>query len=363
MTALCIDFGGTEIKLGLLDGPRILAAAALPNTGEARDLEAVRAAAADLGAGADGTGTPAGASAAPGDTGTPAGASAAPGGSAAPGDTGTPTRASAAPTTPVTAVGIAVPGVVDRATSSLVAAHGKYGWARGLDLDAWSRDAFGLPATVENDARAALLGETAHGCAAGATDAVLVTLGTGIGTAALVGGRLVRGVHDHAGILGGHVTVELDGPPCTCGNVGCAEAVASTWALQRDAAADPRLAAALAHDGSGTAPGLKELVERADDPVVAPVLDRFVRAWAAAIVGMCHSFDPEVVVVSGGAMRAAATLLPRLTELVHANLWSSSFRPPLLTPEAPEHSVLLGLSAAADPRRADPADPSRKDPS
>lgn len=317
MSALCIDFGGTEIKLGVLDGPRILAATALPNTGDAADLVAVAEAAARL-------------------------------------------------NVPFDAVGIALPGVVDRATASLVAAHGKYTWALGRDVDAWSRGAFGLPAAVENDARAALLGETVHGCAPGARDAVLVTLGTGIGTAALVDGMLLRGPHDHAGILGGHITVELDGPPCTCGNVGCAEAVASTWALHRDVAADPRLAAALASapgDGTargtaptteaGAAPGLKELVARADDPIVAPVLDRYVRAWSAAIVGMCHAYDPTTVIVSGGVMRAAAVLLPRLTTLVHEHLWSSSFRPPLITPDAPEHSVLLGLSAAA----------SRKDPS
>lgn len=305
MSALCIDFGGTEIKLGALDGAAVLAAATLPNTGSAGDLDAVRSAAEGFGI-------------------------------------------------PVDAVAIAVPGVVDRGSASLVAAHGKYGWARGLDLDAWSRRAFGLPAVVENDARAALLGEATYGCAAGARDAVLVTLGTGIGTAALIDGELLRGRHDHAGILGGHVTVELDGPACTCGNVGCAEAVASTWALQRDAEADAALAGALRR-GDGAAPGLRELVERRDDALVAPVFDRYVRAWAAAIVGMCHAYDPEVVVVSGGVLRAADVLLPRLEQLVHAHLWSSSHRPALLTPPEPEQSVLLGLSAASRRPRKDPS--------
>lgn len=302
MGVLCIDFGGTEIKLGVLEGSRLLATTALPNAGAEGDLDTVAAAAFRF-------------------------------------------------AEPFDAVGIALPGVVDRATASLVAAHGKYAWALGRDFAAWSRDTFGRPAAVENDARAALLGETVHGCAAGARDAVLVTLGTGIGTAALVDGVLLRGPHDHAGILGGHITVELDGPACTCGNVGCAEAVASTWALHRDAAADPRLAEALA-PSHGVAPGLKDLVAHAGDAVVGPVLDRYVRAWSAAIVGMCHAYDPQTVIVSGGAMRSSSVLLPRLTALVHQHLWSSSFRPPLISPDAPEHSVLLGLSAAA-----------RKDPS
>ncbi|MFF1876363.1 ROK family protein [Leifsonia sp. NPDC058230] len=304
MTALCIDFGGTEIKLGVLDGGEILAASALPNTGRESDLEAVRVAAQEL---AD---------------------------RAAVGFHG---------------VGIALPGVVDRTRGALVAAHDKYDWATGRDLLAWATEAFGVPALVENDARAALLGETTYGCASGATDAVLVTLGTGIGTAAMIDGVLLRGARDHAGILGGHITVDLDGPACNCGNVGCAEAVASTWALQRDIAANPDLAAALADDGiaeRASRPGLKELFEHADDPRVAPVVDRYLRAWAAAIVGLCHAYDPSVVIVSGGVMRSAGLVLPRLTQLVHEHLWSSSYRPPLVTPAAPEHSVLLGLSAA-----------------
>lgn len=303
MTALCIDFGGTRIKVGALDQGLILAATELPNTGRESDLEAVVAAATTLSEQAAG----------------------------------------------YEGIGIALPGVVDRSRGALVAAHDKYDWATGRDLRDWAGAAFGAPAVVENDARAALLGETTYGCAVGATDAVLLTLGTGIGTAAMMDGILLRGARDHAGILGGHITVDLDGPPCNCGNVGCAEAVASTWALRRDVAADADLAEALADDGvpsAAVAPGLKDLFEHADDPRVAPTVDRYLRAWSAAIVGLCHAYDPSVVIVSGGVMRSAGLVLPRLIELVHGHLWSSSYRPPLVTPAAPEHSVLLGLSAA-----------------
>ncbi|WP_431279496.1 ROK family protein [Leifsonia poae] len=303
MTVLCVDFGGTEIKLGMLDDANILTSATLPNTGNEADLDAVRDAAF---------------------------------------------RMSTASESPIDAVGIAVPGVVDRKRGALVAAHDKYDWATGRDLRVWATETFDVPAVIENDARAALLGETTFGCAAGETDAVLVTLGTGIGTAALIDGVLLRGAHDHAGILGGHITVDIDGPVCNCGNTGCAEAIASTWALRRDAAADPVLAAALGTEAQHL--GIKDLIAHADHPVVAPVLDRYLRAWGAAIVGVCHAYDPDVVIVSGGVMRSADVLLPRLTEYVHSHLWSSSFRPPLLTPDAPEHSVLLGLSAAA-PRK------------
>ena len=304
MPTLCIDFGGTEIKLGILDGPRILATTARVNSGSDADLDHVREALGEL--------------------------------------------TESAGRSDLDAVGIALPGVVDRFGGSLVAAHDKYGYALGRDLREWAAVSFGAPAVVENDARAALVGETTYGVAAGARDAVLITLGTGIGTAALIDGHLLRGVHDHAGILGGHMTVDLDGPVCNCGNVGCAEAVASTWALQRDVAFDPDLASSsLGERAAQGRIGLRDLLEARGEPQAGALFDRYLRAWGAAIVTLCHAYDPDVVIVSGGVMRSAAAILTPLAGYVDAHLWSSSHRPAFVTPDTPEHSVLLGLSALA----------------
>jgi glucokinase len=260
------------------------------------------------------------------------------------------------------AVGIAVPGIVDAAGSRLVAAHGKYAELRDLDLSAWSESLFGCRAVVENDARAALIGEIADGSAQGARDAVLIVLGTGIGTAAILDGRIVRGRHGHAGILGGHVTVELDGPRCPCGNLGCAEALASSWALAEDASAGevalgPALAARLAEAGTL---GIRDLVETREEAESSAILDRYLRTWAAVIVTQCHAFDPEVVIVTGGVMRSADVILPALRERVHADLWSSSSRPPFVTPGDPPTSVLRGLAALAA-HDLDPASTSTTD--
>ena len=311
MATLCIDFGGTEIKLGLLAGPDFLATGALPNHDIELDQERVREAAEHL----------------------------------------CQTVGQA-----ISAVGIAVPGVVDRAHGSLVAAHGKYAYLQGRDLREWAAASFGVgtdDVVIENDARAALVGEVTYGCAAGATNAVLVTLGTGIGTAAIIEGRVLRGVHDHAGILGGHVTVDLDGPDCNCGNLGCAEAVASTWALQRDISADPALFASSTWSSClAQGPvGIKDLIETREAPNSRVLFDRYLLAWGAAIVTLCHAYDPDIVIVSGGVMRSSHAVLTTLTAYVDAHLWSSSFRPDFVTPSTPQHSVLLGLSALADPVR------------
>ena len=182
---LCIDFGGTEIKLAVIDGHRVLGSGSIAVQGGPSDLAAAAVEARRL---LERTG-------------------------------------------PAEAVGIAVPGVVEPGTGRMLHANAKYDFLRDLDLKAWSLAEFGVSAAVENDARAALIGETSSGSAAGTRDAVLVTLGTGIGTAVLMEGMPLRGRTGHAGILGGHLTVDLDGPVCPCGNIGCGEALASTWAL------------------------------------------------------------------------------------------------------------------------------------
>ena len=111
------------------------------------------------------------------------------------------------------AAGIAVPGVVDRAAGSLVKAHDKHAAPRGPRPHRLGRDRFGAPGR-DRERRPGGAGrrDQLPARAAGARDAVLMTLGTGIGTAAIMDGTLLRGAHDHAGILGGHLTVDIDAP-------------------------------------------------------------------------------------------------------------------------------------------------------
>jgi len=85
----------------------------------------------------------------------------------------------------------------------------------------------------------ALLGERHAGAAAGCDDVVMVTLGTGVGGAAMIGGRLLRGRHFQAGCLGGHLPVRFDGRRCICGAVGCVETEASDGRCRRFAVPGP----------------------------------------------------------------------------------------------------------------------------
>ncbi|WP_309104762.1 ROK family protein [Microbacterium sp.] len=290
---LCIDFGGTEIKLAVTRGDLVLATDSVLVRGDAGDLATAATASHEFLARTD----------------------------------------AARPE----AVGIAVPGVVHPITRRMLHANAKYDYLRDTDLLAWASDEFQAPAVIENDARAALVGEiSATGSAPGERDAVLVTLGTGIGTAALMNGTLVRGWTGHAGILGGHVTTDIHAGQCPCGNIGCAELLASSWALrQHSNSADSR---------SDYAPTVKDLFTTDDH---ADLRDSFLHVWGATVVTLIHMYDPAVVILSGGILRAGDAVRAPIENYVRQHLWASLEPPRFVVPPEPQFSVARGLSVLA----------------
>ena len=108
-------------------------------------------------------------------------------------------------------IGFSFPGLVDSVQNKVISTNKKYDDAPDLDLVQWAKQTWGVPLFLENDARVALLGEWKHGAGAGYENVVMVTLGTGIGSAVLIDGKLLRGKHFQAGNLGGHFTVNHRG--------------------------------------------------------------------------------------------------------------------------------------------------------
>jgi glucokinase len=235
----------------------------------------------------------------------------------------------AAGVVPKDCIGISVAfcGIVDPGSCRVVATpQGKFEDASELDLAGWSRDAFGLQLRLENDARQALVGEHWAGAARGFQDVALITLGTGIGGAAMVDGRLLASRNHQAGVIGGHIPVNLDGRACRCGGSGCAEAEASTWAL-------PSICA----DWGGFAESSLAREERIDygtlfrhydagDAVAAAVLERSYDVWATLAVTLIHAYDPEVLVLGGAVMRRGEEVLPRIRARVHDRAWTPGRR-------------------------------------
>jgi glucokinase len=249
-------------------------------------------------------------------------------------------------------ISVAFCGIVDPGSCRVVATpQGKFEDASELDLARWSREAFGLQLRLENDARQALLGERWAGAARGFQDAALITLGTGIGGAAMVDGRLLASRHHQAGVIGGHIPVNLDGRACRCGGSGCAEAEASTWAL-------PSICA----DWGGFAESSLAREERIDyatlfrhydagDAVATAVLERSCDVWATLAVTLIHAYDPEVLVLGGAVMRRSEEVLPRIRASVYDRAWTPGRRvriePAALGDDAPLYGAipLLGLAA------------------
>jgi glucokinase len=214
------------------------------------------------------------------------------------------------------AIAISFPSLVDVSTGRILAAYGKYNDAPRLDLRTWAKSALGLPLAIENDARMALIGEWQHGAGRGCNDLVMITLGTGLGTSAVIEGKVLRGKHGQAGCLGGHLTVRYGGRRCNCGNIGCAEAEASTAFLMDLAQTDK----AFAHSALASEPVLDYAAvirhAHADDDCAKSLLDHSVQVWGSLAVSLIHAYDPERLVIGGGIMASRDILLPRLQDYV-----------------------------------------------
>lgn len=246
---------------------------------------------------------------------------------------------------PVRMVGLATPGIIDPYGRKILSINSKYSDAVGFDFSAWCLKEFGCLLVMENDANAALLGEVSKGCAVGERDAVMMILGTGIGTAAMMDGRLVRGRHFQAGILGGHFVVDLHGMPCTCGGKGCLETLTGSGVLEELVRGMPGFEDSIL--SSLDWPGMEGVIEAMEhgDPFASRVFDDVMEALGAGITNLVHAYDPEVVVLSGGVMKGKDRIMPALEQKVRERVWTPWGAVRLLVAKDPDSSVLLGLDA------------------
>ncbi len=213
-------------------------------------------------------------------------------------------------------------GLVDGKTGRVVSTNHKFSDATSIDLRSWAKQDLGLPLILENDARLALLGEWYAGAAQGSEDVVMMTLGTGIGTAAMMEGRLVRGKHFQAGCLGGHFTIVIGGRLCSCGARGCFEAEASTYALPDICRTWPGFdSSALAHENKLDFATLFRCAERRDR-IAEEIRERCLSIWAACALSLVHAYDPELLVLGGGVMNSSYPILRTIQEYVDSYAWT-----------------------------------------
>ncbi len=213
----------------------------------------------------------------------------------------------------VAAVGFGIPSLIDQRTgTAMLAVNLPLKDIRFADVMAERLD---LPVFVDNDANMAMLAEHRAGAARGANEAVMLTIGTGIGGGLILRGELYRGAIGAAGELG-HVVIDRDGPPCGpgCPNHGCVEALASGTALAREALRmarerpDSGLGRALAEGRELAGPLVTELAHDGDEAAIE-TLALIGRNLGVAITSFVNTFNPEVVVIGGGVMGAGELLL------------------------------------------------------
>jgi len=194
------------------------------------------------------------------------------------------------------AVGCAAPGPLDPDGGVIIRSPNQ-GW-RDVPIIPWLGDSVGVPAVLEDDARAGALGEGILGAGRGADPVVYVTVSSGIGSGLLLGGEIHRGGHGLAGEFG-HLTVDPRGPRCGCGRRGCVESFAGGGSMARRARATwPR---GTLRDGS-RAPVDAEGVFRAarsGDPDAAAIADDAVEALARGLASLAAVLDPQAIVVGG----------------------------------------------------------------
>jgi glucokinase len=188
-----------------------------------------------------------------------------------------------------------------------------------------------LPVIVDNDANAAAWGERAFGTARGCDDMVLLTLGTGIGSGFIAGGRLVRG-HTGAGAEFGHVVIDPDGPQCRCGLRGCLEQFASGEAIEKMAKRSIRDnpdSSILSFAGSADQIEGKHvaMAARERDTVALEVLRKAGFYLGIGLSNLVNLFDPETIVLGGSVVRAGEAYLGPARDQLFAMTTAQRRRP------------------------------------
>ena len=202
-------------------------------------------------------------------------------------------------------VGVGCPGIVED-HSGIVRYSANLHW-ENFDLRAAVQKYSGYTVRLANDANAAALGEVVAGCAQNVDSAVILTLGTGVGSGVVLNGKILTGCTGGAAELG-HMVVEDGGALCACGRKGCFETYASATGLIR-----------MAKEAMAQHP------ESLLHPTAAAVVERYIHYLSVGIANVINCFYPEVVALSGGIANQGEALLAPLREAVAPQVYGNQY--------------------------------------
>ncbi len=213
--------------------------------------------------------------------------------------------------------GIGVPGVIDMEVGVICKSANLPGWSNYPVRDEIERR-LGARVFLNHDAKVAALGEKWLGAGRNAENMAMITLGTGIGGAIILEGKIYYGMNGMAGEFG-HITIEPDGVPCGCGNRGCAERYASATALVRmareaiEAGEAPALAEAAASGAEFSGRSIYDLAVQGDEPAQR-LFRRFGRALGIMMADVVNVLNLEMYVIGGGVESAWDAFAPTMFE-------------------------------------------------
>jgi len=219
--------------------------------------------------------------------------------------------------TNLTQGGLAVKGLVNKETGILESDIGLAKEFSGINLKNVFGKYFNIPFYIENDARSYAWGEWLYGAGQNSKVMSCLTLGTGLGSALIKDGKPYEGSDSLGGILGGHISIDKNGPECACGNRGCLELYCSATALKERILNNlPELA--IENDP------VKNFFEkyRQGKNYGENVLNEFLNDLAIGIVNVIHAYGPEIVVLGGGVMKSDDIIIPRINHLVSKRAWT-----------------------------------------
>jgi len=223
-------------------------------------------------------------------------------------------------------IGMGIPGTIDSKNGIIIYSNNIN--FENVPIRAELKKYFDFPVYMSNDANAAALGEAVFGSDKSLKDIVFITLGTGVGTGIIIGGKLFEG-GGSAGAEGGHLILVKDGEPCTCGRNGCWEAYASATGLIRETkaamAADKdskmlEVASQLGKISGKTA----FIAAKSGDRAAQAVVDNYLRCVGEGLVDLANIFRPQAILIGGGISNEGDYIMAPLQKMLDEEAYGSA---------------------------------------
>jgi glucokinase len=212
-------------------------------------------------------------------------------------------------------IGVSATGQIDTESGTVIGAAGHIkGW-EGTQIKKELESSYGIKTTVVNDANSVAIAEHWIGKAKGADNALVITIGTGVGGGIISDSKILLGSRGIAGEIG-HFVIDYNGRLCSCGNRGCYEQYASMTALIKTVRQQKQLLEKYhlsMEDINGTK--IFEMVAEGSVPMIE-IVDAWIDYVAAGLIGLTHIFSPEIIVIGGGVSKQEELFVNKLRKKV-----------------------------------------------